>query len=117
LGLQRGGVPYMDKRHTEGQICETILAEYLLRQDMYVFKYLYSTARSPNVRRGHGGTVPSPDASFPAFPTSNPTNAYQIMSESVITSMVNRVVMCSTTIIERNNYERLRHDLRQWRDD
>ena len=28
----------MDKRHTEGQICETILAEYLLRQDMYVFK-------------------------------------------------------------------------------
>ena len=28
----------MDKRHTEGQICETILAEYLLRQNMYVFK-------------------------------------------------------------------------------
>ena len=38
MGLQRGGVSYMDKRHTEGQICETILAEYLLRQDMYVFK-------------------------------------------------------------------------------
>lgn len=27
----------MDKRHTEGQICETILAEYLLRLDMYVY--------------------------------------------------------------------------------
>jgi len=28
----------MDKRHTEGQICETILVEYLLRLDMYVFQ-------------------------------------------------------------------------------
>ena len=28
----------MDKRHTEGQICETILVEYLLRRDMYVFQ-------------------------------------------------------------------------------
>jgi len=27
----------MDKRHTEGQICETILAEYLLRLNMYVY--------------------------------------------------------------------------------
>ncbi len=28
----------MDKRHTEGQICETILVEYLLRLDLYVFQ-------------------------------------------------------------------------------
>ena len=28
----------MDRRHTEGQICENILVEYLLRRDMYVFK-------------------------------------------------------------------------------
>ena len=27
----------MDKRHTEGQICETILAEYFLRRGYYVF--------------------------------------------------------------------------------
>ena len=27
----------MDRRHTEGQICEIILIEYLLRQDLYVF--------------------------------------------------------------------------------
>lgn len=28
----------MDKRHTEGQICETILVEYLLRRNLYVFQ-------------------------------------------------------------------------------
>ena len=28
----------MDRRHTEGQICEIILVEYLLRQDLYVFQ-------------------------------------------------------------------------------
>jgi hypothetical protein len=27
----------MDKRHLEGQICETILAEYLMRRGFYVF--------------------------------------------------------------------------------
>ena len=28
----------MYQRHTEGQICETILTEYLLRHDMYVYR-------------------------------------------------------------------------------
>jgi hypothetical protein len=28
----------MDKRHTEGQICEVILSEYLLRQNMWVYR-------------------------------------------------------------------------------
>ena len=28
----------MDKRHTEGQICEIILEEYLLKLGMYVFR-------------------------------------------------------------------------------
>ena len=37
MGLQRGVLLYMDHRHTEGKICEVILAEYFLRHDHYVF--------------------------------------------------------------------------------
>ena len=28
----------MDKRHVEGQICETILTEYLLHREFYIFR-------------------------------------------------------------------------------
>ena len=37
MGLQRGGILYMDIRQQKGRIAETILTEYLLRRNYYVF--------------------------------------------------------------------------------